>query len=191
MTDLLALSGLGQMAFMRFAPRALPGFGQDEEGYATSRIEEGMEPGDYHILGSSIILRAQPDASSAALATLQRGETVRALGEIVTDAAHIVDVKTGAAIPNPDPEQYAGIDYVHVGTQTHGAGWVAIDFIGPGAGTTVTPPATQAQPETAAAPPKKDLVKTFLIGGLIGTVVLGGIVLLAHATKPSRQLAHA
>lgn len=157
--------------------------GLSEEGYATSREEVGMTPGDYHIVGSGVTLRALPDASSASLATLQNGETVYVFGEIQTDPAHIVG-PNNIAIPNPDPEQYAGIDYVRVGTQTHGAGWVSNEFIQPGSSGVV---AVKPRPE-----PKLDYVPTnlpkpaaaswvpWVFASAVVVVLAGGAIYLAR-----------
>jgi hypothetical protein len=157
------------------------------------RVEDSYEEGEYHIVGSSVILRALPDASSAIVAVLNPNETVYVFGDVETDPAH----KYGPnkeAVPNDDPGD-PGINYVRVGTETHGAGWVADRFIAPGAGVSnpkPVPPVPSPTPSPAPAPvAKKDLVMPVIVGGLIGTAVLGTIALVAHYSKRRAQFAHA
>jgi len=159
---------------------------------------EPIPTGDYHIVGTDVILRQSASASSANIGTLINGEGVYAFGDSEFDTDHMVG-PGGVAIDNDGTSP--GIEYVRVGTQTHGPGWVAINFLTPGAGVphngppvptpkpAPTPEPTPTPPTTAMA--KTDKVTTFLVGGLIGVAVLGGIVLLVKHSKSPRRLAHA
>jgi hypothetical protein len=175
---LAKLAGLGQDTRMR-------GFG----------VGDSIEQGDYHVVGTNVILRAGPSSTTNNIGTMNNGEGVYAFGDVEVDAEHMIG-PGGVAVPNDGSSP--GIEYVHVGTQTHGAGWIAMHFIAPGAGGAAQPkptPTPAPTPSPTPAPPvamaKKDKVATFLIGGLIGVAVLGGVVLLVKHTKSPRRLAHA
>lgn len=161
------------------------GFGADE-----------IETGNYHIVGTDVILRQGPSSTTPNIGTLNNGENVYAFGDTELDTEHMVG-PNGIAVTNDGSSP--GIQYVRVGTQTHGPGWVAINFMAPGAGgahqapkpePSPTPAPTPTTPATSAST-KKDKVTTFLIGGLIGVAVLGGVVLLVKHSKSPRRLAHA
>lgn len=199
---LLRLAGLGQdmvmpptqsraamreIAIPSYRPQRMRGFGTDGDS---------VESGDYHIVGTNVILRKGPSSTSENVGTLKNGEGVYAFGDVEMDLEHMVG-PGGGAIDNDGTSP--GIEYVHIGTQTLGPGWVAINFMTPGEGMAVTPgPAPQPMPAPTPAPTPtptptttKDKMTTVLVGGLIGVAVLGGIVLLVKHSKSPRRLAHA
>lgn len=177
-----------EIAVPPYMPARMRGFGP----------EDGIDSGDYHIVGTQVILRKAPSATSENIGVMQNGEGIFAFGDVAIDDAHMVG-PNGLAIDNDGTSP--GIEYVHVGTQTHGPGWIAINFMTAGAGGAVAPSPTPAPtptptPSSPSSPPaaamtSKDKMTTFLIGGLIGVAVLGGVVLLVKHSKSSRRLAHA
>jgi hypothetical protein len=185
--QLAQLATLGQMTTeLPSIEIAIPSYRMRMRGFGQ---DDSIEQGDYHIVGTNVILRKGPDASSESLGLLQNGENVFAFGDVMIDDEHMVG-------PNGEAElndgSSPGIEYVHVGSQKYGAGWVAINFMDAGAGAAVAPtptptPQPEPKPTTPTAMTKKDKVTTFLVGGLIGVAVLGGIVLLVkHANSPRR-----
>lgn len=155
---------------------------------------EDVEAGEHHVVGSGVILRKAPSAMAENIGTMKNGESVYAFGDTMLDDDHMIG-QGGAAVPNDGTSP--GIEYVRVGTQTHGPGWIAINFLTPGTAVDVPKPKPQPQPQPTTpssskpAPTTKDKVTTVLIGGLIGVAVLGGIVLLVKNTQSPRRLAHA
>lgn len=140
-------------------------------------------PGDYHVNGNGVILRASPEYTSNAIATLQNGEGVHVFGEVETDPAWKI-LQNDTVVKN-DGER-AGIDYVHVGTQTHGAGWIAMPYLEPGAGTQIQKQTQQPSPTPAEAPTTGATnVWPWVLGGSL-LVLGGGAIYLVAKHKPSR-----
>jgi hypothetical protein len=157
---------------------------------------ENPKPGDYHVNGNGIVLRAAPSYTSKAIATLQKGENVYVFGDVETDPEWKV-LQNDTVVKNDG--EVAGIDYVRVGTQTHGAGWVGMLYIDPGAGAKFGAPTPQPSPTptTTPAPLTKPegmgLISKVLLGGAIVATVAGGAFLIGKAVSESRprRLAHA
>jgi len=160
--------------------------------YRPSKRGLGMEydehptPGNYHIKGTGVILRAKPEYESTAIATLQNGENVYVFGDVETDPKWMVKQDETVA-PNNDPN-FAGIDYVRVGTQTHGAGWVAQLYVEPGAGTQIKQPQPQPSPSPTPMTPPQGMSTTskVLLGTAIAATIGGGGFLVWKALKESR-----
>jgi hypothetical protein len=146
--------------------------------------------GDYHVNGVGVVLRAKPEYESQAIATLQKGENVYVFGDVETDPAYFVQGDDTVA-PNTPDSGIVGIDYVRVGTQTHGPGWVGMLYIDPGQGTFFDQqPKPQPQPSPAPAPapaaPGMGLVSKVLLGSAIVATIGGGGYLIWKAVKGSR-----
>lgn len=150
---------------------------------------DSLTPGDYHISGTQVQLRTLPSASSAVKGVLVNGEGVYVFGELDTDPNFMLG-PNNEAVPNDGTDP--GIIYARVGTQTHGAGWVAAYFLASGAGSQ-TQPVPQPQPgpvvptPTPAPAPKKSYLVPVLVGGSIGAAVLLGGALVYRASKKSRR----
>lgn len=162
---------------------------------ANSYAGFGMEytanpkPGDYHVNGTGVTLRAGPKYTSKAIATLQNGEGIYVFGDVDTDPEYVIfqDDTVGKAIDPGD-----GIDYVRVGTQTHGPGWVAMPYIEPGAGKAVGQTTPAPSPSTSPAPSSTPssgmgLIQKVLLGGAIGATVAGGAFLVVRAVQQSQS----
>lgn len=178
-TEMPSIHPLMSRSFMR-----LLGLGMDYTPNPT--------PGDYHIVGSGVILRSRPDYTSPPIATLQNGEGVYVFGNVETDPAYKIDANDNVV---PNPGDWAGIDYVQVGTQSHGAGWVAMPYIQPGAGQSVQPKPTPSPSPSSkpAASSEMGLTTKVLLGTAIAVTIGGGSLLLWKAVKEAkpRRLAHA
>lgn len=149
-----------------------------------------IDAGDYHISGSGVALRVQANASSKEIATLENGENVRAFGDTDVDSEHMIGPQ-GTAVANDGKSP--GIEYSHVGTQTHGAGWVALQFLAKGAGTQVQPKPAPTPAQAPSATERMGIVSKVLLGGAIVATVATGAFLLGKAVTESRprRLAHA
>jgi hypothetical protein len=124
---------------------------------------------------------------SDAIATLQDGEGVYVLGETVLDTQHKMD-STHTAVPNDG--SVPGIEYARVKTQSHGDGWVATYFLASGAGNAVSVPAPAPAPMTTTG--GMSTLQKVLLGGVIGSAVAGGGLLVWKAVKTGgRRLAYA
>jgi hypothetical protein len=147
---------------------------------------EHPKPGDYHVNGNGVVLRATPNYTAKAIATLQNGENVYVFGDVETDPEYMV-LKDNTVVKNNG--SVVGIDYMRVGTQTHGAGWVGMLYIDPGAGTKFGAPT----PAPVTKSEGMGLVSKILLGGAIVATVAGGAFLIGKAVSVSRprQLAHA
>lgn len=199
LASLAAEEGVGQTnvempasSFRRgmFSFRAVPiGMGDDEDNYGVRQPE--IDEGEYRVTVYDLLLRAQASASSKVLAHLNPGDIVHVFGDSEVDYDHIIDPVTHAAIPNPNPQGGDGITYLRVGTP-YGPGWVAGVFLSAGSEPYVPPaPVTKPLPTTPPPVAKTDnnLTTRFLVGGLIGVAVVGGVLLAANAMKKRRSQA--
>jgi len=154
----------------RRGPRIPHGIGMDYTAAPT--------PGDYHVNGNAVVLRALPSYESKEIASLQNGEGIHLFGEVQSDPKYVIENDDTVVL---NDGSWAGIDYAHVGTETHGAGWIAMPYIEPGAGAQVKKPQPAPQP-TPSSPTTATNYVPWLLGGSL--IVLGGgaIYLLASRT---------
>lgn len=154
-----------------------------------------LTPGAYHISGTQVQVRVSPSAKAAVKGVLLNGEGVYVFGETETDPEFMLG-PNNEAVPNDGTDP--GIIYARVGTQNHGAGWVAAYFLASGPGTQVTPepapqpkPVVEPPPETTP-PAKKSALVPVLVGGAIGSaVLLTGALIYRASKKSSRTRAYA
>lgn|SRR5574341_334743 len=135
-------------------------------GVALGPNVETIVEGTYHIDGTGVVLRSKPDAASAAIATLRNGETVHAFGDTERDYEHTFGERNVAV---KSSSQY--LVYARVGTESHGAGWVAIDFLEPGEGSTPTPKGSSA-PLSTMSPRASLLFNVAVVATLAGGAYL-------------------
>lgn len=143
---------------------------------------EHPKPGDYHVVGNGAVLRASPNYTSKTIATLQNGEGIHVFGDVETDPEYMIHPDDSVTV---NDGSRAGIDYVRIGTQTHGAGWVAMPYIEPGA---APAPKPQEQPKpvpTPAATPGMSALAKLLLGTVVGVGIVGGTLLVVKAVKDS------
>lgn len=150
---------------------------------------ETLTPGDYHISGTQVQLRTLPSAKSAVKGVLVNGEGVYVFGDLETDPEFMLG-PNNEAVPNDGSDP--GLIYARVGTQTHGAGWVAAYFLATGAGSQTQPvpipvPVPVPVPTPTPATPPKSYLVPVLVGGAIGATVLLGGALIYRASKKSRR----
>jgi hypothetical protein len=139
-------------------------------------------PGDYHVNGNAVVLRALPSYESKEIATLQNGEGIHVFGEVQSDPKYVIENDDTVVL---NDGSWAGIDYAHVGTQTHGAGWIAMPYIEPGAGAQVKEPQPTPQPQPRTPTPAASSTNylPWVLGGSL--IVLGGGAIYLLAKKPA------
>jgi hypothetical protein len=141
---------------------------------------EHPKPGDYHIVGKDVVLRAAPRYQSAAIATLANGEGVYVYGDVETDPNWVLMLDNSVK-PNAPTSDVAGLDYIKVATQSHGVGWVAMLLVEPGAGNV-------AQPAMLApTPPSTGKVIVVAAGVISGAALLAWLLHKATATPVRRR----
>lgn len=172
-------AGVGQdMVSPRFGPVWPVG----RPSYFLGALGDNVEAGDYHIVGTGVVLRKAPSGDSEVLGTFQNGENVYLFGAVAVDDQHIIS-STGAISPNDGNSP--GIEYARAGSQLFGPGFVALRFVAPGKGTSVKPVETQPvdttpKPAPAVAVSAATTYAPMILAGSLLALGVAGIYLYNH-----------